>query len=309
MKRNRQYADPSLGRLMRRFQAYLRLERGYSDNTVEAYLDDVDRLTAWLPQQPQALQRVVQEDLEQFMADMHDTGILARSRARVLSGIKTFYRFLLTEGTVELDPADRLETPQFDTALPDVLSVDEVDALTAAAAGAGTPEAQRNGAILEMLYGCGLRVSELCGLQLNQLNLENRFVIVNGKGAKQRMVPMSDYTAQAVQSYIEDTRTQITARRGHEGAVFLSRRGTSLTRVMVFYVVRNAAERAGITKVISPHTLRHSFATHLLEGGANLRAIQMMLGHESIGTTQVYLHVDTTRLRQEILAYHPRNRT
>lgn len=305
---------------LKKYEGWLRLERGVSANTRLAYVADVTRLLTALDcaDDDEAVRHISTADIQAFMANLHDLGIEPTSQARILSGIKSFFRFLILERAVDVDPAALLESPRTGLHLPEVLTIDEVDRMTASTGydpddsttftdGRSGDLAQRNRAILEVLYGCGLRVSELCELQLSQVNFDNRFMIINGKGSKQRMVPMSDFTAKTLGQYIGGARTRIIPAHGAEGTVFLSHRGKPMSRVMVFYIVRDAAKACGIRKNVSPHTLRHSFATHLLEGGANLRAIQMMLGHESIATTEIYLHVDSTRLRDEILRCHPRN--
>lgn len=306
--------------LLKKYEGWLQLERGLSTNTQLAYGADVTRLLTAMGciDDDAAICRITTDDIQTFLADLHDLGIGPTSQARILSGIKSFFRFLLLERAITIDPAALLESPRTGLHLPEVLTVDEVDRMTASTGydpddsttitdGRSGDLAQRNRAILEVLYGCGLRVTELCDLQLSQVNFDNRFMIINGKGSKQRMVPMSDFTARALAQYVNGARTRTIPVRGAEGTVFLSHRGKPMSRVMVFYIVREAAEVCGIHKRVSPHTLRHSFATHLLEGGANLRAIQMMLGHESIATTEIYLHVDSSRLRDEILRCHPRN--
>ena len=305
---------------LKKYEGWLRLERGVSANTRLEYVADVTRLLTALDcaDDDEAVRHISTADIQAFMANLHDLGIGPTSQARILSGIKSFFRFLILERAVDVDPAALLESPRTGLHLPEVLTIDEVDRMTASTGydpddsttftdGRSGDLAQRNRAILEVLYGCGLRVSELCELQLSQVNFDNRFMIINGKGSKQRMVPMSDFTAKTLGQYIGGARTRIIPAHGAEGTVFLSHRGKPMSRVMVFYIVRDAAKACGIRKNVSPHTLRHSFATHLLEGGANLRAIQMMLGHESIATTEIYLHVDSTRLRDEILRCHPRN--
>lgn len=308
--------------ILRRFAAHLTLERGLSDNTRMAYIADARRMVQALAcDDDDRLRAVTAGQLADFMADLTDLGISATSRARILSGVRALFRYMLLNKDIDADPTMLLESPRTGRHLPEVLTVAEVDRMCAATGyDPGEPElcptgtaegdlALRNRAILELLYGCGLRVSELCELQLNRADTQNLFVIVDGKGSKQRMVPMSEYTAQVLRSYIEGPRRRLRVKPGAEGTVFLSRTGRPMSRVMVFYIVRNLAQATGIRRRISPHTLRHSFATHLLEGGANLRAIQMMLGHESIATTEIYLHIDTTRLREEILTHHPRNIT
>lgn len=288
------------------YEAYLTLERGLSDNTREAYLRDVSRLLAWLDELSISVRKVTVSHLRAYCADLHDLGISPRSQARIVSSIKSFFRFLAYNGDIDTNPTLLLETPRAGLHLPEVLTVDEIDSLIAAI-DSDSPEAVRNRAIIETLYGCGLRVSELVNLEVGRLYLDDSYLIVTGKGSKERLVPMSDVAVAAIRSYLEE-RAGAVVKPGEEGILFLSRRGSRLTRQMIFTIIRRLADSAGIAKTISPHTLRHSFATHLLEGGANLRAIQQMLGHESIATTEIYIHIDRTRLRSEILLHHPRNR-
>ena len=295
-----------IGDVKRRFLAYLTLEKGMSQNTAIAYSDDVDKLTRYLADAGIALERASTDDLEGFVCTLQDVGIQPRSQARIISGVKGFYKFLRMEGYMETDPTAQLPTPRIGRHLPEVLTVAEIDAMIDAV-DMSKPEGQRNRAIIETLYGCGLRVSELGGLKLSQLYIEERYVIVQGKGSKQRLVPISPVAIEQIGLYLEQTRSRQVAQRGSEDILFLNRRGAMLTRQMIFHIVKQLCELAGIRKVISPHTLRHSFATHLLEGGANLRAIQQMLGHESITTTEIYVHIDRSRLRDEILSHHPRN--
>ena len=292
--------------LLERFGAYLTLERGLAENTAVGYHNDVRHLLEYLGDDT-PVSRVTTSQLHNFVATLHDLGIGPRSQARVISGLKTFFKFLMLEREVESNPALLLPAPRLGQHLPEVLTVDEIDAMIAAI-DMSKREGQRNRAIIETLYGCGLRVSELVGLRLSLLNADEEFVTVIGKGDKQRVVPISRDALEQIALYVGGRRAELTPKRGCDDLVFLNRSGGQLTRVMIFYIVKDLCERAGITKNISPHTLRHSFATHLLEGGANLRAIQQMLGHESIATTQIYLHIDRTTLRDEILAHHPRNR-
>ncbi|MDE7375993.1 MAG: tyrosine recombinase XerD [Muribaculaceae bacterium] len=294
----------SYDKLMDGYRAYLLMERGLSQNTRMAYTADVEKFAAWAAADPECppLQRMREEHLQAFAASLHDLGISPRTQARIISGLRSFYRYLLLEQRVEADPTAMLESPRLGQHLPEVLTLDEINAMEAAI-DLGKPEGQRNLAIIETLYSCGLRVSELCTLAMSRVWLDDRALLVEGKGSKQRMVPMSDQAVRQIDLYLAD---RPAPKPGEEDILFLNRRGRRLTRVMVFYIVRTLAELAGIRRPISPHTLRHSFATHLIEGGANLRAIQMMLGHESIGTTQIYLHTDTSSLRREILAHHPR---
>ena len=296
-----------LEKLKQRYIAYLKVEKGLSDNTAKAYADDLDKLTRYLADVGLAVDGVTHDDLEQFVCALRDLGIGARSQARIISGVKSFYKFLKLEGYIDKNPTRLLVSPRMGRHLPEVLTVEEIDRMIACI-DMSKPEGQRNRAIIETLYGCGLRVSELVGLKMSQIYAEDEYVVVQGKGNKQRAVPISAVALEQIALYVEQTRSHQTVKRGSEDILFLNRRGGQLTRVMVFYIVKELCELAGIRKVVSPHTLRHSFATHLLEGGANLRAIQQMLGHESITTTEIYVHIDRSRLRDEILLHHPRNK-
>lgn len=289
-----------------RYAAYLLLERGLSENTRAAYLSDLDRLQDWLAVQGIDFFEVSIDDLEKFIAELYDLGISPRSTARIISGIKSAFRYLKLEGEVDPNPTLLLDSPHMGKHLPEVLTVEEIDAMISAIPDNG-PTSRRNRAIIETMYGCGLRVSELCNLEFSRIDFVNKVAMVTGKGNKERLVPMSDASVDTIRDYLDD-RAALPVKPGEENIVFLNVRGHRLTRQMVFIFIRQLAEAAGITKTISPHTLRHSFATHLLEGGANLRAIQQMLGHESIATTEIYLHLDNTRLREEIMLHHPRNR-
>lgn len=288
-----------------KYKQYLKLEKSLSHNTVEAYLTDLDKLFAYLELEEIDLTDVTLENLETFSAGLHDIGIHSRSQARILSGVRSFFRFLVLEGYLAQDPSELLESPQIGRHLPDVLSVEEIDSLIGAI-DRTSREGQRNRAILETLYSCGLRVSELCNLRLSDLYLKEKFIRVEGKGSKQRLVPISSRAIHELQLYFAD-RNQGLIKPGYEDFVFISRFGKNISRIMVFHIIKELAEQIGLKKAISPHTFRHSFATHLLEGGANLRAIQCMLGHESIGTTEIYTYLDRSRLRQEILEHHPHN--
>ena len=291
--------------LIRKYQRYLKLEKGYSPNTLDAYIRDVDKLLKFLSDEEKTPQEAKLEDIENFAATVCDLGIGARSLARILSGVRQFYRFLVLDGYMEADPTELLESPKQPQHLPEVLSTAEVDMLERAI-DLSKWEGHRNRAIIEVLFSCGLRVSELTHLKLSNLYREEQFVRVMGKGSKERLVPISPKALQELDYWFAD-RTQMKIKEGEEDYVFLSRRGAHLTRTMILIMIKNYARDAGIKKTISPHTLRHSFATALLEGGANLRSIQAMLGHESIGTTEIYTHIDTTTLREEILNHHPRN--
>ncbi len=297
---------PATGRLLDTFESYLLVERGMSPNTLVNYRMDVEKLVSYLESCGKTLAGATTDDLRQFIGELIDLGIAERSRARIVSGVRTFFRFMRLENYMEDDPAAMLETPKVGMYLPEVLSLDEIDAMIAAIDPA-KEEATRNRAIIETLYGCGLRVSELVNLEISRVFMTEGYLIVTGKGNKERMVPMSQNSVDEINAYLAD-RQMLDIKPGEENILFLNRRGHRLTRQMIFTLVRQLAEAAGINRVISPHTLRHSFATHLLEGGANLRAIQMMLGHENLSTTQLYLHIDRTRLRDDILRYHPRNR-
>ena len=290
----------------KRYRAYLMLEKGMSANTAVAYSDDVDKLVHYLTDAGVGVERATTDDLERFVCTLQDVGIQPRSQARIISGVKSFYKFLRQEGFMDTDPTELLLTPKIGRHLPEVLTIGEIDAMIAAI-DMSKPEGQRNRAIVETLYSCGLRVSELITLRLSQLYVEERYIVIQGKGSKQRIVPISSVALEQINLYLEQTRSRQVVQRGSEDILFLNRRGAMLTRQMIFHIIKQLCELAGIRKVISPHTLRHSFATHLLEGGANLRAIQQMLGHESITTTEIYVHIDRTRLRDEILQYHPRN--
>jgi len=281
------------------------LERGLSDNTRQGYLNDVDKLMRYLNDYNIPIENVTLDDLHNFIADLHDLGISSRSQARIISGIKSFFRFLRLENIIPVNPALLLESPRIGLKLPEVLSVEEIDRMISCI-DLSSNEGQRNRAIIETLYSCGLRVSELINLEINKISLEDEYITVVGKGNKERLIPISSTAIKEIELYLED-RKLLNIKPGEENILFLNRRGHRLTRVMVFYIIKQQAKLAGIRKEISPHTLRHSFASHLLEGGANLRTIQQMLGHESISTTEIYLHIDNNRLRDEILTFHPRN--
>ncbi|MCM1067967.1 MAG: tyrosine recombinase XerD [Muribaculaceae bacterium] len=293
------------------YEAFLMLERGLSQNTRTAYLADVGKLDSWIAEgvPGSGIAEASAEQLHAFVMDLHGLGVAPRTQARIVSGIRSFFRYLIVEGIITANPAADLQGPKLGKHLPEVLSVHEVQSMLEGI-DLGEPQGRRNRAILEVLYGSGLRVTELCELQSRRVDLAKGFLIVDGKGSKERMVPMSDVSVEQIQLYLDERADRgAPVKRGEEDYLFLNRRGAHLTRVMVFYIVRAAAEAAGVRKTISPHTLRHSFATHLLEGGANLRAIQQMLGHESIATTEIYLHLDNSHLREEILMHHPRNMT
>ena len=294
-------------RVKRNYLVYLRIEKGLAENTAAAYGDDVDKLTGFLADQGIAVERATTDDLDHFVAALHDLGIGPRSVARIISGIKSFYKYLRLEGFTDDTPTSLLDSPRLGRHLPEVLTLDEIDAMVGCI-DMSAPEGLRNWAIIETMYGCGLRVSELVGLQMSLVYADEEFVVVRGKGDKQRLVPISQVALELIGRYVSEVRSHLVVKRGCEDILFLNRRGGQLSRQMVFIIIKRLCELAGIHKTVSPHTLRHSFATHLLEGGANLRAIQQMLGHESITTTEIYVHIDRSRLRQEIMEHHPRNR-
>ena len=287
------------------YQRYLKLERNFTANTVDAYMRDLQKLVDYLRAEGIDPVEVKLEDLQHFAASLHDIGISPRSQCRILSGVRAFYRFLFVDGWVDSDPSELLESPQIGEHLPEVLSTEEVDILEKAI-DLSKWEGHRNKAIIEVLFSCGLRVSELVNLKLSNLYLDEEFLRVEGKGRKERLVPISPRAIKELGFWFDD-RCRMNIKSGEEDYVFLNRRGAHLTRTMILIMIKRLAEEAGIHKTISPHTLRHSFATALLEGGADLRAIQAMLGHESIGTTEIYTHIDTHTLREEILNHHPRN--
>lgn len=291
--------------IIRKYQQYLKLEKALSANTLDAYLTDLNKLLCFLKTENIDMLAVTLDDLQRFAAGLHDIGIHPRSQARILSGIKSFFHFLVMADYREDDPSELLEGPKIGFKLPEVLTVEEIDTIISTV-DMSKKEGQRNRAILETLYSCGLRVSELCNLKLSELYFDEGFIKVEGKGSKQRLVPISPRAIKEIKYWLLD-RNLGKIKKGFEDYVFLARWGNSISRIMVFHLIKELAEKAGITKNISPHTFRHSFATHLLEGGANLRAIQCMLGHESIATTEIYTHIDRNMLRSEIIEHHPRN--
>lgn len=292
--------------ILGRYHTYLRLEKSLSTNSIEAYLADVGKLMRFMASEGIRLPDVTYDDLQQFVAQLRDVGIHPRSQARIISGVKSFYRFLLLDGYITTDPTELLESPKIGLKLPEVLTVSEIDSIMSTI-DLSLPEGQRNRAILEVLYSCGLRVSELVTLRYSDVYFDEGFIKVEGKGSKQRLVPVSGTALREIRNYLFD-RNRVQVKKGFEDILFLSRRGTGLSRIMVFHIIKQQTELAGIRKNVSPHTFRHSFATHLLEGGANLRAIQLMLGHEKITTTEIYTHIDREFLREEILAHHPRSK-
>lgn len=294
-----------IDRLLDEYTTYLLLEKGLSDNTREGYRRDVARMLSWLAGEAKPLRDVTLDTLRLYLGDLHDVGIAVRSQARIVASLRSFFGFLSMEDYLPANPAELLETPRLGLHLPEVLTLEEIDSMIASI-DYSKEECQRDRAMMEVLYGCGLRVSELIGLEISRTYLDDGFLIVRGKGDKERMVPMSETSIEEIKGWLAD-RERMKVKPGDENILFLNRRGGRLTRQRAFQIVKGLAEAAGVRKTISPHTLRHSFATHLLEGGANLRAIQQMLGHESIATTQIYIHLDASTLRSDILAYHPRN--
>lgn len=297
--------NKKVSNLVAAYRRYMKLERNFTPNTLDAYSHDIEKLLAYFGEQGIDPLAARLPDLQAFAADLHSIGIGARSQCRILSGVRTFYHFLQEDGYISDDPSELLESPQLGDHLPEVLTTEEVDRLEQAI-DLSKWEGQRNKAIIEVLFSCGLRVSELVTLRLSDLYLEEHFVRVVGKGRKERLVPISESAVRQLQLWFID-RNLMDIKPGEEDYVFLNRRGAHLTRTMILIMIKRLGEEAGINKTISPHTLRHSFATALLAGGADLRAIQAMLGHESIGTTEIYTHIDTHELQREILEHHPRN--
>ena len=291
--------------LIRKYTNWLKLEKGLSENSKEAYLHDLGLLTDYLDAKGVNLLDVKLEDLIDFVIELGELGLSATSQGRVISGVKSFYKFLIYNDILDTDPTLMLETPKAARKLPEVLTLDEIERIEDAI-DLSKDEGQRNLAIIEVLYGSGLRVSELINLKLSNVHVDEKYMLVEGKGSKQRLVPLSDEAIKQIEFWMQD-RCHLPIKPGNEDYLFLNRRGAKLTRVMILIIVKDLAERAGIKKNISPHTFRHSFATHLLEGGANLRLIQMMLGHENLVTTEIYTHLDLNYLREEVIAHHPRN--
>lgn len=289
-----------------KYRRYLLLERGLSENTIEAYMGDVTKFTDFIVEKNLKLSQIKLSHLEEYLAELHDENITARSVARVISSLKSFFRFLELEDYIENNPTDLLEAPKIGVKLPVFLTLEEINSILSVI-DVSTAEGTRNYAIIETLYSCGLRVSELTNLRFSDLFFDEGFIRVEGKGSKQRLVPISDVAIQKIRNYLS-YRKQIAVKKGNEDIVFLSSRGQAISRVTVFHYIKKYADAAGIKKNISPHVFRHSFATHLLERGANIRVIQEMLGHEKITTTEIYTHLDRNFLRQEIIEHHPRSK-
>jgi integrase/recombinase XerD len=289
------------------FQSYLQLEKSQSANTVEAYVRDVQKLESYAASLQPSLspQQITHADLEKFVATIHDVGLDASSQARIIAGIKAFYKYLLMEDIMQTNPSELIAAPKIARKLPDTLSVEEVNAIMDAI-DLSKPEGARNRAMLEVLYSCGLRVSELINLKISDLFLDVDFIKVTGKGDKERLVPIGSHAATQIKTYKDFVRVHLDIKKGEEDILFLNRRGRRLSRMYVFMVIKECAAKIGLQKTISPHTFRHSFATHLIEGGADLRAVQEMLGHASITTTEIYTHLDRDFLRSTIQQFHPR---
>jgi integrase/recombinase XerD len=293
--------------LTKQFKIYLKLERSLSENSIEAYIRDVEKLQQFCELQSKpAASRLTASDLREFLAFINELGMSEYSQARILSGIKALFRFMLNEEIIEKDPSSIIEAPKLGRKLPDTLNVEQIDQIFAAI-DLSTPEGARNRAILEVLYSSGLRVSELTDLRISNILFKERFMKVLGKGDKERWVPFGSSALNYLTIYLEEIRVHVIPKKGFENHVFLNRRGAALTRVMIFTIIKDLTEKAGLKLNVSPHTFRHSFATHLIEGGADLRAVQSMLGHESITTTEIYTHLDREFLKQTIRDFHPRS--
>ena len=305
METNNNYIDIERP-IIQKFISFLKFERNLSENSVLAYIADVEKLQNYIYKNNISLLNVTSLILQEFIYQLHDLGINPNSQARILSGIKSFYHFLMIDDYISVNPTDLIEAPKLGRKLPEVLSLEEIEIMISTI-DLSTPEGQRNKAIIETMYSCGLRVSELVNLKFTDIYVEEQYVIVTGKGNKQRLVPISETALKEINNYILYRNLQ-KIKKGYDDFIFINRLGTSLSRIMIFNIIKDCCDKAGIKKNISPHTLRHSFATHLLEGGANLRAIQMMLGHEKITTTEIYTHVDKSFIRKEIFEHHPRNK-
>ncbi len=292
--------------LVQKYRQYLLLEKGLSSNSISAYMTDLRKLLNYATENQLTMQNISASNLEELFAQLYDKGIKPRSIARMLSGVKSFFKYLFLEDYIQVNPAELLDAPNIGMKLPTILSIEEIDNLLSVI-DVSTVEGARNYAIIETLYSCGLRVSELTGLRFTNLFFDEGFIRVDGKGNKQRLVPISDVAIQKINNYLI-YRNSMVAKKGSEDFLFISKRGTPISRITVFYYIRKYAEEAGIKKTISPHIFRHSFATHMLERGANIRYVQAMLGHEKITTTELYTHLDRNFLRQEIISHHPLNK-
>ena len=293
---------------IRGFESYLKLERGLSQNSISAYLLDVRKLAQYLDENaPKSVIKVSQEDLLGFIASLNDIGIKARSQARIVSGLKGFFKYLLMEKIISVDPSELIESPKLGMKLPVTLTVEEIEDMFSAV-DLSSPQGARNRTMLELLYGCGLRVSELTELKISQIHFNEGFIQVIGKGNKERLVPFGGQASRQLKLFLDNNRRHVQPKKGFEDHIFLNKHGRKISRVTVFNIIKKLCERCEIKKNVSPHTFRHSFATHLVHGGADLRAVQEMLGHESITTTEIYTHLDRDFLRTVILDHHPRNK-
>ena len=290
---------------IKEFKSYLRIERSLSDNTIDSYLRDIQKLANFSEEKDLNELQITKAEVKEFIAEINKEGISARSQSRIISGIKAFYKYLILEDYLKVNPTELIESPKIGMKLPDTLSIEEIDSLISAI-DLSHPQGERNRAILEVLYSCGLRVSELTSLKLSNIRFKEGYVKVVGKGNKERFAPIGSSAIKFLNIYLKEIRNHQDIKKGSEDIVFLNRRGNKLTRVMIFTIIKQLAEKIGMKKKISPHTFRHSFATHLIEGGADLRAIQEMLGHESITTTEIYTHLDREYLREAIMQFHPR---
>ena len=287
------------------FKSYLRIERSLSDNTIDSYLRDIQKLANFSEEKDLTELQITKTEGKEFISEINKEGISARSQSRIISGIKAFYKYLILEDYLKVNPTELIESPKIGMKLPDTLSIEEIDSLISAI-DLSHPQGERNRSILEVLYSCGLRVSELTSLKLSNIRFKEGYVKVVGKGNKERFAPIGSSAIKFLNIYLNEIRNHQDIKKGSEDIVFLNRRGNKLTRVMIFTIIKQLAEKIGMKKKISPHTFRHSFATHLIEGGADLRAIQEMLGHESITTTEIYTHLDREYLREAIMQFHPR---
>ncbi|MAR39293.1 MAG: tyrosine recombinase XerD [Flavobacteriales bacterium] len=290
---------------IKEFKTYLKIERSLSDNTIDSYLRDIKKLAHFAEEKKINELQITKRDIKEFIVEINKEGISSRTQGRIISGIKAFYKYLILEDYIKVNPSELIESPKIGTKLPDTLSVSEIDDLISAV-DLSHPQGERNRAILEVLYSCGLRVSELTSLKLSNIRFKEGYVKVVGKGHKERFAPIGSSAIKYLKIYLNEIRNHQNIKKGSEDIVFLNRRGNKLTRVMIFTIIKQLAEKIGLKKKISPHTFRHSFATHLIEGGADLRAIQEMLGHESITTTEIYTHLDREFLRDTIMTFHPR---
>lgn len=290
---------------IKEFKSYLRIERSLSDNTIDSYLRDIQKLARFSEEKNLNELQITKAEVKEFISSINKEGISARSQSRIISGIKAFYKYLILEDHLKVNPTELIESPRIGMKLPDTLSIEEIDSLISAI-NLSHPQGERNRAILEVLYSCGLRVSELTNLKLSNIRFKEGYVKILGKGNKERFAPIGSSAIKFLNIYLNEIRNHQDIKKGSEDIVFLNRRGNKITRVMIFTIIKQLAEKIGMKKKISPHTFRHSFATHLIEGGADLRAIQEMLGHESITTTEIYTHLDREYLRETIMQFHPR---